>query len=119
MEVLDTTIANVALRHIGGSLAADQDESTWILTSYLVSNRSSCDQRLAGQCHGPQAVLHDLRGAVHREFAAVRHVDVAEHDAGARVPAGLAAGHGADRAVDVRDYVFRRRNVLRRSRCMV
>src|ERR1700742_614337 len=38
MEGLDTTIANVALRHIGGSLAADQDESTWILTSYLVSN---------------------------------------------------------------------------------
>jgi DHA2 family multidrug resistance protein len=38
MEVLDTTIANVALRHIGGSLSADQDESTWILTSYLVSN---------------------------------------------------------------------------------
>ncbi len=38
MEVLDTTIANVALRHIGGSLGADQDEQTWILTSYLVSN---------------------------------------------------------------------------------
>src|SRR5271156_5576676 len=38
MEVLDTTIANVALRHIAGSLAEDQDESTWILTSYLVSN---------------------------------------------------------------------------------
>src|SRR5271155_2436081 len=38
MEGLDTTIANVALRHIAGSLAADQDESTWILTSYLVSN---------------------------------------------------------------------------------
>jgi DHA2 family multidrug resistance protein len=38
MEVLDTTIANVALRHIAGSLGADQDESTWILTSYLVSN---------------------------------------------------------------------------------
>ena len=38
MEVLDTTIANVALRHMGGSLSADQDESTWILTSYLVSN---------------------------------------------------------------------------------
>jgi MFS transporter, DHA2 family, multidrug resistance protein len=38
MEVLDTTIANVALRHIAGSLAASQDESTWILTSYLVSN---------------------------------------------------------------------------------
>ena len=38
MEVLDTTIANVALRHIAGGLGANQDESTWILTSYLVSN---------------------------------------------------------------------------------
>jgi DHA2 family multidrug resistance protein len=38
MEVLDTTIANVSLRHIAGSLAASQDESTWVLTSYLVSN---------------------------------------------------------------------------------
>src|SRR3954453_11024298 len=38
MEVLDVSIANVALPHIGGSLGASQDESTWILTSYLVSN---------------------------------------------------------------------------------
>jgi DHA2 family multidrug resistance protein len=38
MEVLDSTIANVSLRHIAGSLAASQDESTYILTSYLVSN---------------------------------------------------------------------------------
>ncbi len=38
MEVLDTTIANVALRNIGGSLAISQDQSTYILTSYLVSN---------------------------------------------------------------------------------
>ncbi len=38
MEVLDTTIANVALRHIAGSLSASQDESTYIITSYLVSN---------------------------------------------------------------------------------
>lgn len=38
MEVLDTTIANVALRHIAGGLAISLDESTWILTSYLVSN---------------------------------------------------------------------------------
>ena len=38
MEVLDTSIANVALPHIAGSLSAGQDESTWILTSYLVSN---------------------------------------------------------------------------------
>ena len=38
MEVLDTTVANVSLRHIAGSLAASADESTYILTSYLVSN---------------------------------------------------------------------------------
>lgn len=38
MEVLDTTIVNVALAHIGGSFAASQDESTWVITSYLVAN---------------------------------------------------------------------------------
>lgn len=38
MEVLDTTIANVALSSIAGSLGATADESTWVLTSYLVSN---------------------------------------------------------------------------------
>jgi len=38
MEVLDTSIANVALRHIAGSLAASIDESTWVITSYLVAN---------------------------------------------------------------------------------
>src|SRR3954454_16536266 len=38
MEVLDTSIANVSLPHIAGSLSASQDEATWVLTSYLVSN---------------------------------------------------------------------------------
>ena len=38
MEVMDTSIANVSLRHIAGSVGADQSESTWVLTSYLVSN---------------------------------------------------------------------------------
>ncbi len=38
MEVLDTSIANVALPHIAGGLAATETQSTWILTSYLVSN---------------------------------------------------------------------------------
>src|SRR5437660_11741591 len=38
MEILDTSIANVALPHIAGSLSAGVDESTWVLTSYLVSN---------------------------------------------------------------------------------
>src|SRR5580698_8356251 len=38
MEVLDTAIANVALPHIAGNLGASNDESTWVLTSYLVAN---------------------------------------------------------------------------------
>ncbi|WP_300163195.1 DHA2 family efflux MFS transporter permease subunit [Solidesulfovibrio sp.] len=38
MEVLDTSVANVALPYIAGNLSATQDESTWVLTSYLVSN---------------------------------------------------------------------------------
>jgi DHA2 family multidrug resistance protein len=38
MEVLDTSVANVALPHIAGNLSAGVDESTWVLTSYLVSN---------------------------------------------------------------------------------
>src|SRR6516225_3632316 len=38
MEVLDTSIANVALPYIAGNLGASNDESTWVLTSYLVSN---------------------------------------------------------------------------------
>src|SRR6266516_7399123 len=38
MEVLDTTVVNVSLPHIAGSLSASIDESTWVLTSYLVAN---------------------------------------------------------------------------------
>jgi DHA2 family multidrug resistance protein len=38
MEVLDSSIANVALPHIAGTLGATSDESTWVQTSYLVSN---------------------------------------------------------------------------------
>jgi MFS transporter, DHA2 family, multidrug resistance protein len=38
MEVLDSSIANVALPHIAGSLGTSNDESTWVLTSYLVAN---------------------------------------------------------------------------------
>jgi DHA2 family multidrug resistance protein len=38
MEVLDTSIANIALPHIGGNLSATPEEATWVLTSYLVAN---------------------------------------------------------------------------------
>jgi DHA2 family multidrug resistance protein len=38
MQVLDTSVANVALSHIAGSLSATPEEATWVLTSYLISN---------------------------------------------------------------------------------
>src|SRR4051794_18705858 len=38
MEVLDSTVVNVSLPHIAGNLSATTDESTWVLTSYLVAN---------------------------------------------------------------------------------
>src|SRR5262249_58097620 len=38
MEVLDATVVTVSLPHVGGSLAATAEESTWVLTSYLLSN---------------------------------------------------------------------------------
>jgi DHA2 family multidrug resistance protein len=38
MEVLDTTIANVALPYIAGGMAISPDEATWVVTTYLVSN---------------------------------------------------------------------------------
>src|SRR5438874_9990751 len=38
MEVLDTSVVNVSLPHIAGSLSATVDQATWVLTSYLVAN---------------------------------------------------------------------------------
>ena len=38
MEVLDTSIANVALPHISGTLGAGQSEASWVISSYLVAN---------------------------------------------------------------------------------
>ena len=38
MEVLDTSVVNVSLPHIAGSLSSTVDEATWVLTSYLVAN---------------------------------------------------------------------------------
>src|SRR5512132_2370301 len=38
MEVLDTTVVNVSLPHVAGSLSSTVNEATWALTSYLVSN---------------------------------------------------------------------------------
>ena len=38
MEVMDTSITNVALQHIAGSLSVSSDDATWVITTYLISN---------------------------------------------------------------------------------
>jgi DHA2 family multidrug resistance protein len=43
LEVLDTSIANVALPYIAGNLGASYDDSTWVLTSYLAANDCATD----------------------------------------------------------------------------
>ena len=55
MEVLDTTVVNVSLPHIAGSLSASVDEAAWALTSYLVANAiDSADDRMARQLLRPK-----------------------------------------------------------------
>ena len=58
MEVLDTSIANVALPHIAGDLGASTSQGTWVLTSYLVSNALECDEMLDIFCNGPPFRRH-------------------------------------------------------------
>ena len=75
MEVLDTSIANVALPHIAGNLSISQDEAAWVLTSYLVANAvilpiSAWLSTKFGRKRSPYK--HDLRGAVRRQLADVR-----------------------------------------------
>ena len=50
MEVLDTSVANVALPHIAGNLSSTTEEATWVLTAYLVAKRHrAADERLVFQ----------------------------------------------------------------------
>jgi MFS family permease len=60
MEVLDTSIAAVALPYIAGNLSATSDEATWVLTSYLVSN--ALWRRDLCACDFATAVLSGIDG---------------------------------------------------------
>ena len=102
MEVLDTSIANVALPHIAGSLGASQEEATWVLTSYLVSSAVVLpDLGLALEPVRSQALLHDVRGLFTVSFDAVRlcaepaAADRGAHPAGRRLGGGLAPSEQA------------------------
>ena len=74
IQVLDTTIVNVALPHMQGELGATADQISWVLTSYLVS--SAIFMPLTGHftdVMGPQAFPADLHRGIRGRFGAVRH----------------------------------------------
>ena len=106
MEVLDTSVANVALPHIAGSLSATRRRSH--LGAHLLpgcQRHRAAAERLVLVPDRPQALLHDLRGAVHRQLHAVRpgaqpgHPDPVPHPAGhgrRRAAAHFASHPGGD-----------------------
>ena len=112
MEVLDVTIVNVALRHIAGSLAASLDESTWILTSYLVANAivlpiSGWLANVIGRKRFYMICVALFTASQH----AVRDVRLADHDAaGARRCRALAAADWRRRSSRSSPTRFRRRS---------
>ena len=71
LEIVDTSVVNVSLDHIRGSLSAGIDEATWTITSYLVSNAiiipmTGWLSRLLGR----KVYLHAFREPLHGELAA-------------------------------------------------
>ena len=73
MQALDTTIANVALPHMQGSLSATQDQITWVLTSYIVAAAIATPlDRLARRPLRPQAPVPGLDRRLHPRLGAVR-----------------------------------------------
>ncbi len=74
MQALDTTIANVALPYMQGSVSASQDQIDWVLTSYIVAAAIMTPPTgyLAGR-FGIRRSVHDLDHRLHRRLHALRH----------------------------------------------
>ena len=73
MEVLDTTIANVALPYIAGGMGVSEDEASWVVTTYLVANAVILTaSSFLAQMLGRKTFFLALPRAVHRELGAVR-----------------------------------------------
>ncbi len=102
MEVMDTSIANVALRHIAGSLGAGESEATWVLTSYLVSNAIILPiSGWLSSVIGPEAFLYDVRGAIYGQLVPLRHRAQPRNAAGiSGAPGGGRGRSGALRTGD-------------------
>ena len=118
IQVLDTTIVNVALPHMAGELSASSDQISWVLTSYIVA--SSIVMPLTGYLTdrlGRRKLPADQHRRLRHRLDAVRHRDLARRDR--RVPA--AAGRvrrvaGAAVAGDHGRHVSARTSAARRSR---
>ena len=91
MEVLDTSIANVALPYMAGNLGASNDQSTWVLTSYLVSNAIILPMTgwLAG-AFGRKRFFMSCLGDLYGEFLALR--DRAQPGLSASLPSSARSG---------------------------
>ena len=73
MQALDSTIANVALPYMQGSLAASRDQITWVLTSYIVSRRDHDGAgRLDRVAVRPEELRHRQPHGLHRDVDDVR-----------------------------------------------
>ena len=73
MQILDTSVTNVALPHMQGSLSASLDEITWVLTSFIAANAvDPAGHRVAGRAPGPPDLLPARDGDVHGELAPLR-----------------------------------------------
>jgi hypothetical protein len=72
MELLDTSISNVSLPHIAGGLGTSYDESVGADQLSGRQRDHPADERMAQPRVRTQALLHDVRRVVHRDFAAVR-----------------------------------------------
>src|SRR6266446_1126013 len=74
MEVLDSSIANVALRYISGGLSAAVTDSEWVITSYLAVNAIiSPDLRLASCTSRSPHLLPDIHCDLYHQLRALRH----------------------------------------------
>ena len=119
MEVLDTSIANIALPHIAGSLSATNDEATWVLTSYLVSNAIILPMTgWLGNYFGRKRVL--LSCVMMFTFASVLcgWRESADADSGAHFAGRGRRRDGADRPGDSAGKFSRRTNAARPWRCL-
>ena len=94
MEVLDTSVANVALPHIAGSLSATAEEATWVLTSYLVANAIILPMGgWFSMLIGRKRFYMICVGHLHRQQSALRHG--AHPRAADRLPRAAGLGGGA------------------------